>query len=119
MIHSHAERRAWSDFVVVELRARVGQGPSRWTPGGRFLDNHRDDVLACAWARDRDLAARAADVGVAVDTLRAVLRCQTRSAFNSRRWPGAAEGRRLLRDRFHGVDAAVRDVAEHTGRASS
>jgi hypothetical protein len=115
----YADRQALYDFVVAELRARVAQCPHRLAPLCRFLANHRPQLLAFAAALDDDLAALAADFGVAVETVRAVLRCQAWSELHPRRWQHEAALRRQLRDRFYPLSEAVRVVAARTVRASA
>jgi hypothetical protein len=115
----YADRRMLYDFVVAELRARVPLAKHRLAPLCYFLDQHRDQLLAFAEQLDRDLDALAADFHVATDTLRDLLRVQALSDHNPRRWQRETDLRRLLRDRFHVVNEAVREVAEQTVRASS
>jgi hypothetical protein len=115
----YADRRALYDFIVAELRRRAGLCPHRLEPLCQFLDNHRDQLLSFAAQLDGDLAALARDFGVAGDTVRALLYVQTLAATNPRRWQREADLRQRLRDRFYALQAAVRDVAERTVRASS
>jgi DNA repair exonuclease SbcCD ATPase subunit len=115
----HADRCLLYDFVVAELRARVPLAEYRLAPLCYFLDQHRDQLLAFAEQLDRELAALATDFHVATDTLRELLRLQALSDHNPRRWQREADLRRLLRERFHVVNEAVREVAEQTVRASS
>jgi len=114
-----ADRRALYDFLVAELRARMPLCPQRLRSLCRFLDNHREQLLAFAEQLDRDLAALAADFQVGVDSLRQLLHVLTMSVHHPRRWQREAEVRRLLRERFYPLSAAVQEVAEQTVRASS
>jgi hypothetical protein len=115
----HADRVALYNFVVAELRARASLCPHRLNPLCTFLDNHRDELLAFAQQLDHDLAALAADFQVPVATLRNLLRLQTLSYHQPRRWPLEADLRQGLRERFHAACEAVRAVADRTVRASS
>ena len=56
---------------------------------------------------------------VSFETLREVLRLQQLSEANPRRWQAEAKLRQQLRDRFHDINEAVREVADRTVRASS
>jgi hypothetical protein len=113
-----AERRALYDFIVAEFRVRA-EHCSRLNPLCTFLDNHRDQLLAFADKLDRDLADLAARFQVSADTLRELLRLQQLSCSNPRRWQREAELRLQLRERFHDLNEAVREVGDHTVRASS
>lgn len=115
----HATRGALYDFVVAELRARVGQGPERLRKLCTYLTNQRDAVLAFAQQLDSDLAALAAEFQVAVPVVRAVLHTQELDPHDARRWPAEAALRRQLRERFYEVSQAVAAVARSTVRASS
>jgi len=115
----YADRRALYDFIVAELRGRAGLCPHRLEPLYQFLENHRDQILSFAEQLDRDLAALASDFRVANEAVRDLLRLQTLADTNPRRWQLEASLRRLLRDRFHALQAAVRELAERTVRASS
>ena len=114
-----ADRRVLYDFIVAELRHRAPQCAHRLNPLCTFLDNHRDQLLGFADKLDRDLAELAARFQVPVDTLRELLRLQHRSYANPRRWQREAELHHQLRERFHELNEAVRDLANHTVRASS
>jgi hypothetical protein len=115
----HADRCLLYDFIVAELRTLAPQCTQRLTPLCQFLENHRDQLLAFAEQLDRDLAALAADFQVAVDSVRDLLRLQTLSSASPRRWQHEAELRKLLRERFHPLQEAVRELADRTVRASS
>ena len=84
--------------------------------GRASLDNHRDQLLSFAEKLDADLATR---FQVSPETLRELLRLQHLSSANSRRWQREAELHHQLRDRFHEISEAVREVAGRTVRASS
>jgi hypothetical protein len=116
---SYVDRRLLYDFVVAELRARALQCPHRINPLCTFLDNHRDQLLAFAEKLDRDLDALAASFQVSADLLRELLRLQNLSYANPRRWQREADLRKQLRERFHDLNEAVREVADRTVRASS
>jgi len=113
------DRRVLYDFVVAELRARAVQCPHRINPLCTFLENHRDQLLAFAEKLDGDLEALAASFQVSIDTLRELLHLQNLSYANPRRWRREADLRKHLRDRFHDINEAVREVADRTVRASS
>jgi hypothetical protein len=115
----YADRRVLYDFIVAELRVRAGLCPHRLEPLCQFLDNHRDQILAFAEQLDRDLAALASDFHVASETVRDLLRLHLLSATHPRRWQREADLRHLLRDRFHVLQEAVRELAQRTVRASS
>jgi hypothetical protein len=115
----YADRRALYDFVVAELRNRAGLCPHRLEPLCQFLENHRDQILSFAEQLDRDVATLAADFRVADETIRDLLRWQTLAATNPRRWQLETDLRHLLRDRFYALQAAARELAEQTVRASS
>ena len=114
-----ADRRVLHDFIVAELRARAPQCAYRLNPPCTFLDNHRDQLLGYADKLDRDLAELAARYQVSVDTLRELLRLQHLSYANARRWQREAELRHQLKERFHDLNGAVRQLAHRTVRASS
>jgi hypothetical protein len=113
------ERRVLYDFIVAELRERAPQCPYRLNPLCTFLDNHRDQLLGFAATLDRDLAECAARFQVSVDTLRELLRLQHLSSSNPQRWQHEAELRQQLHERFYDINEAVREIAQHTVRASS
>lgn len=116
---SCADRRILYDFLVAELRDRAPRCPHRLNPLCTFLDHHRDHLLGFAEQLDRDLAQGAARFQVSLATLREVLHLQRLSYANPRRWQREAELRQQLRERFHDLNEAVREVASRTVRASS
>ena len=114
-----ADRRVLYDFIVAELRDRAPHCPHRLNPLCTFLDNHRDQLLGFADQLDRDLTELAARLQASVDTLRALLRVQHLRYDNPRRWQREAQLRQQLAERFHDLNEAVRELANHTVRASS
>jgi hypothetical protein len=114
-----ADRLALYDFILAQLRERAPLDSRRLNPLCTFLANHRDQLLGFAQKLDDDLAMLAARLQVAVQTLRDMLRLQRFSDANPRRWPAEAKLRQQLRERFHEIDQAVREVADRTVRASS
>lgn len=116
---SGADRRILYDFSVAELRDRAPQCGHRLNPLCTFLDNHRDQLLGFAEQLDRHLVEGAAHFQVSVDTCRAVLRLQHLSYANPCRWPGEAELRQQLQERFHDLNEAVGELAHRTVRARS
>jgi hypothetical protein len=115
----HAERVALYDFVVAELQARAPQCPHRLQPACTYLVNQRDAVLAFAQQLDAGLAALAADFGVSVDVVRAVLAVQALDLRDRQRWAAEAALHQQLRGRLYELRAAVAAVARGTVRASS
>ena len=114
-----ADRRVLYDFIVAELRARAPQCPYRLNPLCTFLDNHRDQLLGFADKLDHDLAELAVRFQVSVDTLRELLHLQQMSYANPHRWQREAKLHQHLRERFHDINDAVRELASRTVRASS
>jgi len=113
------DRRVLYDFIVAELRDRAPLCPHRLNPLCTFLDNHRDQLLGFADRLDRDLTELAARFHVAVDTLRVLLQVQHLRYDHPCRWQRQAQLRQQLGERFHDLNEAVRDLANHTVRASS
>jgi hypothetical protein len=116
---SHAQCQHLYDFLVAELRVRVPECPARLAPVCRFLENHRDPLLAFAEALDGERAALAADFAVPVATVRELLYCQTLSTTSARRWQREALLRQQLGGRFYPLSRAIADVVAQTVRASS
>ncbi len=114
-----AERRALYDFLLAELRARVSLCPHRLGPVCTLLHHQRDELLAFAVQLDHDLEALAQEFQVPGALVREVLHVQALEYRDRRRWHREAAVRQHLRHRFHGLSAAVADVARNTVRASS
>jgi hypothetical protein len=114
-----AERRALYDFLLAELRARAVLCPHRLGPVCTLLHHQRDELLAFADQLDGDLEALAQEFQVPGALVRALLQIQALNQHDRRRWQREAAVRQQLRHRFHGLSAAVADVARHTVRASS
>jgi hypothetical protein len=115
----HADRCALFDFVLAELQARAHLCPHRITPVCTLLTNHRDQLLAFAAQLDRDLANLAAEYQVPVDLVRQLLDLQASDSRQPLHWQQEAVLRQKLRNHFHHLSAAVRDLADHVVRASS
>jgi hypothetical protein len=115
----YVDRCALFDFVVVELKARQHLCPHRIGPVATLLAKHKGELLAFAAQLDLDLTALAKEYQVPVDTVRQLLDVQAMEQRQERRWQQEAALRHQLRDRFHGLSAAVTDVADHAVRASS
>jgi hypothetical protein len=115
----YADRCALFDFVLAELKARADLCPHRLTPVCTLLTNHRDQLLAFAAQLDRDLANLAAEFQVPVDIVRQLLDLQGSDSRQPLRWQQEAVLRQRLRNPFHHLSEAVRDVADQVVRASS
>jgi hypothetical protein len=115
----YGDRCALFDFVVDELKARQDFCAHRIGRVRTLLKNHRADLLAFAAQLDGDLTALAKEYQVAVETVRELLDVQALEEHQARRWQHEAALRQQLGERFRGLSAAVKDVAEHAVRASS
>jgi hypothetical protein len=115
----YADRCALFDFILAELKARAHHCPHRITPVCTLLTNHRDLLLAFAVQLDQDLANLAAEFQVPVDIVRQLLDLQASDCRQPLRWQQEAALRQKLRNHFHHLSEAVRDVADHVVRASS
>src|SRR5260370_2631624 len=99
------------DFVVEQLRSRSGSGPQGIGEVCRALKNQRDTLLAFVVPLEDALVALAAKWDVPVAALRELLRVQTLSENNPRRWPAAAELQREVRGRYHALSVPGSAVA--------
>lgn len=116
---SYADRCELFDFIVAELRARVPLCPHRLAPVCTLLQNHRDQLLAFALQLDQDLTKLAADFAVPLAIVRALLDLQALDQRQPWRWQKEAALRARLRDRFHPLEQAVRELRKRVVRASS
>jgi hypothetical protein len=107
------------DFVVAELRGRESACPHRIKPIRTLLENQRDNLLAFTVPLDRELAALACEWQIRVATAREVLQVQSLPARDPKRREREAALRDVLRGRYHGVCAAVRQLSDQVVRASS
>jgi hypothetical protein len=115
----YAIRRDLLDFVVAELCARESACPNRIRPVRTMLENQGDNLLAFAVQLDRDLTSLAQDWQISVATAREVLQVQYLPTWDSKQWPRVAALRETLRERYHGVCAAVQELSNRVVRASS
>ena len=116
---AYADRCALFDFILAELQARASLCPHRLGPACTLLKNHRDQLLAFAQQLDQDLADLAADFQVPLAVVRGLLDLRTLDMRQPPRWQKEAALRQQLGDRYHHLNEAVRDLAEHVVRASS
>jgi hypothetical protein len=115
----HAERCALYNFVVAELKIRVPLCPHRLGPICRLLANQRDDLLAFALVLDDELERLGQEFQIPAELPRQLLGTMARDQRDPRRWTEHAAVQERLRGRFHGVQAAVAELAAGTVRASS
>ena len=115
----YADRRDLFDFVVAELHGRESACPHRIRPIRTMLENQRDNLLAFAVDLDRDLTTLAQEWQIDVTTAREVLRVQSLPTWDSKRWRREATLRGVLRGRYHGVCADVRELSDRVVCASS
>jgi hypothetical protein len=114
-----ADRLSLYDFIRAELEARVSQAPNLIRPLVTYLKNQREDLLDFAGQLDRDFAALATAVDVAVELVRELFAVQTLDADNPQRWHRDAPLRQLLGDRYFPLSQALEVVRRRTVRASS
>jgi hypothetical protein len=115
----YQSRRELLDWVVAELRQREEQCPHRIGPVRVLLENQGASLLCFAEQLDKDLAALAQSWEVSAATVREVLAIQQMSERDRRRWQREAEQRQRLGGRYHGLSAAVQELAAQVVRASS
>jgi hypothetical protein len=115
----YGDRCALFDFLLAELQVRVPLCPHRLHPVCTLLKNHRSQLLAFAAQLDQDLDVLATEFQVPQAIVRQVLELQTLDPRQPRRWQQEAALRQQLRQRFHPLQEAVRDLAAHVVRASS
>jgi hypothetical protein len=113
------DRRALFDFIVSELKAREPLCPHRIGPVRKLLENQGDEILAFADQLDRDLTALAKEFQVPALVVRELLNLRILDQRQPQRWQKQAALHQQLGDRFHSLSEAVRDLADHTVRASS
>jgi hypothetical protein len=115
----HADRLVLYDFIVGELRTRVGSCPHRLGPLYRLLKNRRDDLLGFARALDEELGRMAMAWGVSPDSLRHLLNARCRDQRDARRWAEESAARPQLRGWYHAACRAIDALVAGTIRASS
>jgi hypothetical protein len=104
---------------VAELRARAAGGPQCLRAAAAALANASAALLAFAAPLDADLQALAEQWQAPAGVLREVLAVQALDERSGQRWRREAALRARLGDRYHGVSAAVAEVAAGVVRASS
>jgi hypothetical protein len=107
------------DMVVAELDSRTRLGPQGIEDLCRALKNQREDLLAFVGPLESELSALAAQAEMPVAVVRELLRVQTLSEKNPRRWPAEAALRQQLRGCYYELSRAVAAVAAGVVRASS
>lgn len=112
-------RQQLYDFVVEELRIRESLYSHRIRAVRRMLENHRDNLLAFAGVLDERFADIAARFKVPLFLVHAVCQLQSLDKNLGLYWQRQSQLRKRLRDRFHGLETAVREVLSETPRASS
>ena len=115
----YADRCLLFDFIVTEWQARTPLCPHRLGPVGTLLQNHRDQILAFALQLEQDLTDLAAEFAAPVASVRELLDLQALDQRQPLRWQKESALRERLRDRFHPLQQAVRDLSQQVVRASS
>ena len=112
-------RRELFAFVVEELRQREGLCTHRIGPVRRFLEGHREELLAFAGILDERLGDIALRRNVPPPLVHAVCQLQGMDPKQPAYWKRDALLRRKLPGHFHAVQSDVRRVLGETPRASS
>ena len=107
------------DFVVEELRARESLCAHRIRPVRTMLERSRDDLLAFADVLDEKFADLAKRLKIPVQRLHGICELQGMDRTHPAYWQREARLRQKLRGRFHGAQAAIRQIMAETPRASS
>ena len=115
----YADRCALYDFILAELQARAPLCPKKLAPVCTMLRNRREQLLAFAAQLDQDLVGLAVRFEVSATVVRDLLDLELLDDRLTKRWQKETVLRRQLRDRFHLLQQAVRDLAQQVVRASS
>ncbi len=112
-------RRELLDYIVAELQAREELNRYRIRPVRRMLENQRDNLLAFAGVLDERFDELAARLDVPLPFVQAVCELQGLDPNLPAYWQREGRLRKKLRDKFHPVEANVREILATTPRASS
>jgi len=107
------------DFILAEWLTRAPLCPKKLDPIGTLLRKRREQLLAFAAQLDQDLVRLAAQFDVPASIVRHLFDLQQLDERHAKRWAQERVLRRQLRDRFHPLQEALRDLARHVVRASS
>ena len=115
----YADRCALYGFVLAQLQARAPFCAKKLDPVCTMLRKRREQLLAFAAQLDQDLLRLAAQFEVSAATVSNLFDWERLDERQSKRWQKEAELRRQLRNRFHPLQKAVRNLARGVVRASS
>jgi hypothetical protein len=116
---SYVDRCMLYDFILAELQARAPLCPKKLAPVCTMLRNRREQLLAFAAQLDQDLVGLAIRFEVSATVVRDLLDWELLDDRQTKRCQKETVLRRQLRDRFHPLQKAVRDLAQQVVRASS
>jgi hypothetical protein len=116
---SLAIRRELFDFVVEELFRREPLCPHRIEPVRVALQKQRDDLLAFAGQMEEEFTVLATQFQVAPRRVQEVCELEGVDQNTAAYWQRQGHLQRELAGRFEPLRAAVRQVIDHTPRASS
>jgi hypothetical protein len=115
----YADRCALYGFVLAQLQARAPFCAKKLDPVCTMLRKRREQLLAFAAQLDQDLLRLAAQFEVSAAIVRNLFDWERLDERQTKRWQKEAELRRQLRNRFHPLQKAVRNLARDVVRASS
>jgi hypothetical protein len=115
----YADRCALYGFVLAELQARAPFCAKKLDPVCTMVRKRREQLLAFAAQLDQDLLRLAAQFEVSAAIVRNLFDWERLDERQTKRWQKEAELRRQLRNRFHPLQKAVRNLARGVVRASS
>lgn len=105
--------------MIDELRQREPSCPHRIGPARRTLEHQRDQLLAFAGVLDEQLDDLAARFSVPAYLVHAVCELQGLDQHGTAYWQRRSTLHRQLAQRWHDLEAAVKQVMAQTPRASS
>jgi hypothetical protein len=112
-------REALLDFVVAELKVREDQAPHRIGPVRRKLENQRTDLLRFVGLIDKGVAAIAEEHGVEEYYVRSLYLLMDPAFNEGQRSQQKGVLQKKLRNKFYGIQEALKTLIDGVVRASS
>jgi hypothetical protein len=116
---SHPDRVALYNFILAELRARVGQAPTHLGKLVGYLEGQMADVLAFAAKLDAEFAALAKPLDMDPELIREFFAVNDLPENSSQRWHRDAALRHKLGRHYYSLGQEVEALRRGTVRASS
>ncbi len=116
---SYQDRRELFQFVVDQLAVRESACPHRIAPVRKYLENHKDDLLAFVPLMEKRFERIAEEFETPLKNVQAVYQLAGMPVSSNNRWEQYSALRELLGANFYPIENAVAEVLDTTVRASS